>query len=371
MTQIRRSTSSRQSAPSAGTPVVALLWRALLESGAATSDSSASSPASVRADLSETIPLVWEALWSAVRGTLQPVPATPMSARRLLGETRHRFLDLVRCCEEVPNAQEVLRVLSALEHLESAAERDLSSSFRERLAGPAGLELLTEVAHDLRSPLTSILYLAEALRAAQSGHVEPWQERQLALIYTSAFELNSLANDLTDLARGGEELLEREPMNFSIPSVLQSVRDIAAPVAEERGLELRLEITAENRRVGYPAALGRVMLNLVTNALRCTMQGFVLLEARALSTTLVSFGVTDTGPGIPDDVIAAFFEPFHPKPVAGARGFSSSGLGLAICRRLVARMGGELRVRSRRAEGSCFFFGLELPLAAVEETTGV
>lgn len=355
--------SPRPDMPSGGTPVTALLWRALVEAAAAIGQAdNFTGPG--REELIESLPLVWDALWAAARGPIESVPPTATASRRLLSETLRRFLALVRCCDEAPNARDVLRALNAIDRLEAAIERDLSQSFRERLAGPAGLELLIEVAHDLRSPLTSILYLAEALRAAQSGEVESWQDRHLALIYTSAFELNSLANDLMDLARGGDELMERAPIDFSIGAVLRSVRDIAAPVAEERGLELRLELQSNERRIGHPAALGRVMLNLVTNALRCTTHGFVSLEALDRTDSIVEFAVTDTGPGIPDDVISAFFEPFHPKPITTGREFSSSGLGLAICRRLVARMGGALRVRTRPREGSTFFFELRLSAAA-------
>lgn len=363
---MQRETSLPQAAPSGGTPVTALLWRALVESAAAIREAGISAIASDQEELSESLPVVWDALWTAARAPVESVPPTP-ATRRLLNETLRRFVAVLRCCEEAPNAQDVLRALNAIERLETAIERDLSQAFRERLAGPGGLELLIEVAHDLRSPLTSILYLAESLGSAQSGRVDPWQERQLALIYSSAFELNSLANDLMDLARGGDELMERAPVDFSIAAVLRSVRDIAAPVAEERGLELQLELPRNERRIGHPAALGRVMLNLVTNALRCTTHGFVRLEARDRADTIVEFAVTDTGPGIPDHVMAAFFEPFHSKTAGTGRGFSSSGLGLAICRRLVSRMGGALQVRSRPREGSCFFFELRLPVAGPPE----
>jgi signal transduction histidine kinase len=284
-------------------------------------------------------------------------------------------MEFVRCCDETPNVREVMRVLDAIERVQAAVERDLARSFKDRLAGPAGLDLLIEVAHDLRSPLTSILFLSETLRAGEGGRLEPAQERQLALIYTAAFELSSLANDLTELARGGEELLERVPVTYSIGSVLQSVRDIALPVAEERGLELRIEHDAADRRAGHPAALGRVLLNLVTNALRCTMEGFVEVKTQERPAEVVEFSIRDTGPGIPDSVIAALFEPFYPNTSPRAHGFSTSGLGLAICRRLVQTMGGELKVRSALGKGSCFFFELrmphapgELPLAEISAT---
>jgi signal transduction histidine kinase len=103
------------------------------------------------------------------------------------------------------------------------------------------------------------------------------------------------------------------------------------------------------------------MLNLVTNALRCTDKGFVEATAHNLTPTRIEFSVRDTGPGVPDEVIASLFKPFDPQKLGGHRAFSSAGLGLAICRRLVTAMGGDLRVKSAPDRGSCFYFALELP----------
>jgi signal transduction histidine kinase len=113
--------------------------------------------------------------------------------------------------------------------------------------------------------------------------------------------------------------------------------------------------------VGHPAALGRVLLNLVTNALRCTDVGFVEVTAQDLSPTRVEFSVRDSGPGIPDEVVDSLFQPFDSTKLTRSRSFSSSGLGLAICRRLVSTMGGDLRVKSAPDRGSCFYFQLDLP----------
>ena len=242
-------------------------------------------------------------------------------------------------------------------------ERDAAASFGEQSGGPSGLDLVIEVAHDLRTPLTSIVFLAENLRSGMSGALTSMQQHQVGLIYAAAFELASVANDLTELAHGGEQLLERQPVAFSIASVLQSVHDIVRPIAEDRGVEARVEHTVSDRRLGHPAALGRVLLNLLTNALTCTSTGFVQTSATARSEGHVLFSVRDTGEGIPPDRLAALFDAPYTRRNTTRRGFASSGLGLAICRRLVSTMGGELKVRSAPDRGSCFYFELDLPVA--------
>jgi signal transduction histidine kinase len=349
-----------------GGNVASLVWQAMR--GAADGRVAGAKRGACDDEVAESLPSLWDAVWQAAAGQ-EPrlVAAPPVNARQLLDNVRRSFVELMRSVRQPVDVQEVFRVLDAIERVQCVLERDAIQSFREQTAGPSGMELLVEVAHDLRSPLTSILFLAETLRAGRGKALEPVQERQLKLIYSAAFELSSLANDLTELAQGGEQLLEREPVPFAIGNVLASVGDIVQPIAEEKNLEVRLESSAADRRLGHPAALGRVLLNLVTNALRCTDKGFVEATAHNLSPTRVEFSVRDSGPGVPDEVIASLFKPFDPQKLAGSRAFSSSGLGLAICRRLVTAMGGDLRVKSAEDRGSCFYFALELPLDPTAE----
>src|SRR2546427_4811742 len=104
------------------------------------------------------------------------------------------------------------------------------------LAGPNGLDLVVDLAHDLRSPLTSILFLAEALQQGQGGTVTPEQSRQVGLIYSAALSLCATASDVLELARGGNRLVDRSPTPFSVVETFASVRSMILPIAEEKGL---------------------------------------------------------------------------------------------------------------------------------------
>lgn len=244
------------------------------------------------------------------------------------------------------------------QHADSPDHPDLP----EALAGSESLDLLVEVAHDLRSPLTSILFLAETLRRGQSGEINEVQHRQLGIIYSAALGLISVASDLIEFAHGGERLSGQEPTPFSVTELLESVRDMVQPMAEEKGLVIRLLPPDHDQRLGYPVALSRVLLNLTTNALKFTDEGFVEIVARAGPGDLVEFSVRDTGNGIDPDVLQTLYTPF--KRARGGRGLSlsGSGLGLAICRRLVGAMGSELRLETRAGWGTRFYFELSLPL---------
>jgi signal transduction histidine kinase len=290
------------------------------------------------------------------------VPRTPL-ARRLLGLMRGALLERAQALPAVPDSAQLLRLLAAMEQVSQRLEADWSQHFTDRLSAPDGLELVVEVAHDLRSPLTSILFLAETLQRGRSGAVNPVQERQLGLIYSAAFGLSSVASDVIELARGGDRLVDLDPIPFSITDILESVRDIVQPIAEEKSLTVRLSTPEADFRIGHPVALSRVLLNLTTNALKFTAEGFVEVLARQTGARRLEFSVRDTGRGIPPQSMATLFEPFRRRQKPGEYAFSGSGLGLSICRKLVEAMGSTLQVETEQGAGTRFFFELELPLA--------
>ncbi|HEX4600977.1 MAG TPA: HAMP domain-containing sensor histidine kinase [Gemmatimonadales bacterium] len=229
------------------------------------------------------------------------------------------------------------------------------------LAGPNGLELVVEMAHDLRSPLTSILFLAEAMQQGQGGAVTETQRRQLGLIYSAALCLCTAASDVLELARGGVRLVERDPAPFSVVEMFGSVRSMIQPLAEEHGLDVRFGYPVPERRVGHARALSRVLLNLATNAVKYTDSGFVEIAARPLTPTQLEFSVRDTGPGLDAGAIESVFQPFRKASSGLRQQFSSSGLGLAICRKLVRAMRSELHVETRPGWGTRFFFAVDAP----------
>jgi signal transduction histidine kinase len=263
-----------------------------------------------------------------------------------------------------PPVEHVMEALQALEHVRRAIEPAWSDFFTSRLSGPGALDLVVEVAHDLRSPLTSVLFLAETLQRGQSGPVNEVQHRQLGLIYGAALGLSAVTSDVIELARGGDVLVDTQLSPFSVTEILESVRDIVSPIAEEKGLTVRVKPPESNHRLGHPLALSRVLLNLTTNALKFTDQGYVEIAALPRGRQELEFGVRDTGRGISADALETLYQPF--RRTAARRGgyaFSGTGLGLAICRRLVEAMGATLDVETRPDWGTRFAFVLDLPSA--------
>ena len=314
--------------------------------------------------------LLCTAILAHLTGRVPPTVSSSHLTRRILDRLRSLFLAGLEALSPPPEGGAVIRVLRAVEQVALAIETDWRQRFSDRLSGPDGLELVVEVAHDLRSPLTSILFLAETLKRGRSGPLTSIQERQLGLIYSAAFGLTSVASDVIDLAQGGDRYVDLDPLPFSVSDILESVRDIVQPIAEEKGLEVRLVAPADQLRVGYPVALSRVLLNLTTNALKFTDEGHVDVTVEPQSPTQVEFSVRDTGRGIPPSSMTMLFEPFRRRHRNGEYAFSGSGLGLSICRKLVEAMHSDLKVETEAGKGSRFFFVLELPPMARGEDQG-
>jgi signal transduction histidine kinase len=287
---------------------------------------------------------------------------------RLRSNLGRRLLELVRAelVSRAADADDSLRagglwqLMEALEELRSNLEPHWHEQLASRLAGPDGLELVVEVVHDLRSPLSSVLFLAEVLAQGQSGPVNSLQRRQLGLMYSAAFGITELAGNIIELARGGNRLTDGEPAPFSMTDLLMSVSDIVRPMAEEKAIEIRVTPPNVDHRLGHTVALSRVLLNLTTNALKFTREGYVEVSARDVSVSRVELSVRDTGPGIRQQV-ESLYSAFSRAPTGQGYILSGTGLGLSLCRKLVGVMGGTLQVETRENWGTRFYFELELP----------
>lgn len=323
-------------------------------------------PASSAVDMRTAVGVVTDAVRAATAGRNVELAGIPtfIPSRRVLEALRRTFLEHAEAPDVREEATEVVRVLRAFERVQDALDLDAAHRFAARLTGSDAQQLVVEMAHDMRSPLGSILILAERLRAhpgGNAGDLAPIQQRQLGLIYSAAFGLSALAGDVIELARGGTTLMEQQPIAFSVSDVLQSILDILRPMAEEKRLTMRVTGPSADVRIGHPAALNRVLLNLATNAIKFTNTGAVDVVCRELDRSRVEFSVRDTGRGIPPHVMNNLFEAFRQRQSPGDYAFSSAGLGLSICQKLILAMGANLGVETELEKGTRFHFILDLP----------
>ncbi len=217
-------------------------------------------------------------------------------------------------------------------------------------------EFLATVFHEIRTPLNGMIGFARLLSDAPLRDAEKDCAR---IILSCAEDMLCLLEDLMDLScmEAGGFPIETHP--FDPRSVIGEVRDLFSLQARQKGIALETNIAANvpDRLVGDARRLRQVLLNLTGNAIKFTETGCVSI---AVSHDLL-FCVKDTGPGISPVLLDTIFEPFTSYHKNGGR-----GLGLAISKRLVERMGGFLRVETSTDFGSCFFFRLPLMEPALE-----
>ncbi len=234
--------------------------------------------------------------------------------------------ELIALGQAGETASQVLQTVGRLRVVRGAIERRFQQLPGAPLVGIDGLEFLIEFVHDMRSPLNSLLLLADRLQQGWSGPLTTLQLRQLRLIYAAAHALNTVTSNALQMTREWDQLEEPE----------------ARP---------------------YPIELQRILLNLVTNALKFTRAGTITVSATDRDDSRVEFAVQDTGPGIHVSAQQTLFQPF--RKLSGSRRaiFSATGLGLAITQRLVAALGGQLTYDTAPGKGTRFFFTLDLPVA--------
>ena len=192
------------------------------------------------------------------------------------------------------------------------------------------------------------------------------QRDYLNSLETSGENLLSLISDILDLSKIEAGRVTLEYQDFSLRKAIQDVVICQKSLIFKKGLQLAIEVSEELPELfrGDPLRLKQILMNLLGNAVKFTQQGTIRITADMLRENalhaVVRLGVHDTGVGISPLVLERIFAPFVQADASTTRKFGGTGLGLTICRRLAALMGGTIRVESAEGEGSSFY--LELPL---------
>ncbi|MCA8950535.1 MAG: response regulator [Planctomycetes bacterium] len=226
---------------------------------------------------------------------------------------------------------------------------------------------LATMSHELRTPLNGMVGSAELLLG--SG-LNDEQAELVRLLQRSGQSLLAIVNDVLDYSRLEANGMPIECIPFRLEQCIGDVVELQRQVARDKGIELRTTWHPGVPAVvhGDPGRLRQVLMNLLTNAIKFTTQGRVEIGIRAGATPdEIAFAVSDTGIGIRKEVLPQLFEAFTQADASTARRFGGSGLGLAVCRRLVELMGGTIAAESVFGEGSTFTFTARLRAGQAHE----
>lgn len=215
---------------------------------------------------------------------------------------------------------------------------------------------LANMSHELRTPLNSSLILSQLLAENRNGNLSEEQVKYARTIQTSGNDLLALINDVLDLSKIEAGRMDLTPQRITLAQLMETLRSQFDPVANNRGLALRLSIApgAPTSIETDPHRLEQVLRNLLSNALKFTEKGEVTMEVDTASSGRVSFAVRDTGIGIDPEQQRLIFEPFCQADGTTSRKYGGTGLGLSISRELARLLGGEIQLSSEIGKGSVF-----------------
>lgn len=308
-------------------------------------------PAGQRIDAARLERIGAELAASPVQNTYSEMQQQNRELGAALAELRERQDDLLSLTHELEDTNRGVVALYA--EIEEKAER-------LRKADEMKSRFLSNTSHELRTPLSSIRALAKLLLDRMDGDLTPEQERQVSFIASAAHDLSELVNDLLDLAKIEAGKVELTVAPIDIDNLFSTLKGMLRPLTRNPEVELAF-VTPSARRPLWSdeAKVAQILRNFISNALKFTEAGQVVVALQDDGGEDIVFTVSDTGIGIEADNLQLIFEEFSQIAHPLQRGAKGTGLGLPLCRQLAHLLGGSVEVASVLGAGSTF--SLRLP----------
>ncbi len=223
---------------------------------------------------------------------------------------------------------------------------------------------LSYMSHEFRTPLGSILSMTRLLEDGMDGPLTEEQRRQVRFISASTSELREMVDDLLDLAKIEAGRITISPAWFDLMDLFSALRGMFRPLVEGNQVDLVFEdppvmalLYTDDKK------LAQILRNFISNALKFTPNGQVVVSTRLEGENAVRFSVRDTGIGIPAELQSTLFEDFVQVDTPLQKRLRGTGLGLSLCKRFAELLGGHVGVESDVGKGSDFYVVLPLTLA--------
>jgi len=238
-------------------------------------------------------------------------------------------------------------------------EREAAEKLRQAMEAAQAADriksaFLATMSHELRTPLNSIIGFTGIMLQGLTGPLNPEQHKQMSMVQKSSRHLLSLINDVLDISKIEAGQLHLASETFALRPSIEKMVKLIAPLAEQKEIDLQMDLAAEIGTITTDQRrLEQVILNLLSNALKFTEQGWVRIACR-LENHQYILTVTDSGIGMRPEEIPNLFQPFHQIDTGLTRKHEGTGLGLSICQKIIDLMGGSIEVASQWEQGSTF-----------------
>ncbi|AWB68839.1 hypothetical protein C2869_21620 [Saccharobesus litoralis] len=265
--------------------------------------------------------------------------------------------------------EKINRRLFLYEHdLDQANRHNQELREKEAQANRFKSDFLAQMSHEIRTPLTAILGYAESYFS--EGLSRETKDGTVRTIRQNGEHILTLVNDILDLSKIEAGKLQIEKLNTNWLNVIEQVQQMQAEQAYKKGLEFNLDYhyPLPTEIITDPTRLKQILINLTSNAIKFTAHGSVNLAvsySREQNTLL--FILKDSGIGMSNTMLTGLFKPYHQGDISVRRNYGGTGLGLYICKQLVEKLGGEIKVRSTEGQGSTFTFSIKAEQTASSE----
>lgn len=257
----------------------------------------------------------------------------------------------------------IIRDITERKRIEDALKR---AKIKAESASQSKSTFLATMSHEIRTPMNAILGMGELLKETKLTETQEWYVNTLN---HSGEALLTLINDILDLSKIEAGQLTLEQIEFDLWQTVHNILEIFTFHALDKGIKLETTINADVPQWvrGDQTRLRQVLLNLVGNAIKFTGEGKVMVNVTHNSKDYISFEVSDTGLGIPEEKQKVIFQPFIQNDSSTTRKHGGTGLGLSICMHLVGLMGGSMNLKSKAGLGSTFICTIPLPMIILSD----
>lgn len=293
--------------------------------------------------------------------------STPLAQiQNMLYQISNGHFNLTHRAYKLKEIDETANSIVSMGHkLDTLTSELRNSKIEAENANIAKNQFISNISHEIRTPMNFILGISHLLLAQ---NLSPEQKNHLSKIDKASKHLLTLINNILDLSKLDSGKVKIEKIPFRITDIVNDVYDIFEHKANNKGLELDVNVDTNIpvSFIGDPLRVKQILLNYVSNAIKFTENGYVSIDVKLIEQTEASaqirICVTDSGIGLSDKQIVTIFDSFQQADASTTRKYGGSGLGLSICKNMAELMDGTVGVKSQPSAGSTFWLDITFPI---------